>query len=297
MAHAQRSSGDVALAETLFREGKDLMEQKRYAEACPKLAESQRLDPATGTLLALAVCHEAEGKTATAWAEFVAAEGLAENDKRDDRVAFARDHIQTLETMLSRLTIVVPNPARGLEVRRNGVLIGSAAWGTDTPVDPGRHEIEARAPGKRTWQRTVLIGASSDRQTVTVPVLAALTAPQPTTPTVEEPSPPPSPLVITGAVVGGLGIASIAVGAYFGVQAINKSDQAKSLCSPELCTDPNAVAINDEAEVAANVANVTLILGGVAVAAGITMIAVGATRSSSAAIELRPNGLVVRGAF
>src|SRR5262245_52435554 len=74
------SSEDAALAEELFRAAKALMTEGRNVEACPKLAESYRLDPAGGTLLTLALCHETTGRTASAWADFTNAIALAKRD-------------------------------------------------------------------------------------------------------------------------------------------------------------------------------------------------------------------------
>src|SRR6187402_592492 len=95
------------LAQALFDEGRRLMDAKRYGDACPKLAESQRLDPGGGTLLNLAICHENEGRLATAWTEFNEALGVARREGRTDREQEATDHAQRLERLLPRLTVVV----------------------------------------------------------------------------------------------------------------------------------------------------------------------------------------------
>ena len=51
-------ASDVARADLAFREGRALLTEGNYDAACPKLEESQRLDPALGTLVNLAVCYE-----------------------------------------------------------------------------------------------------------------------------------------------------------------------------------------------------------------------------------------------
>jgi hypothetical protein len=173
LALAQQSSSDVALSEELYREARALMDEKRYDEACKKFAESQRLDPATGTLLNLAACHEAMGLTATAWVEYGEALLAARRDQRADRVQYAEERIRGVEPKLSRLMIKVPPEARieGLEVRVDGKLIGAAAWGVSAPIDPGVHKIEARAARYKPWSAEVTVGAEADKQSIQVPIL------------------------------------------------------------------------------------------------------------------------------
>src|SRR6266508_1678355 len=157
-ARADVSPTDRALAQSLFDQALHLRTAGKTPEACPNFAESYRLDPAGGTLLNLAVCHETEGKTATAWSEFKDAKSLARRDGRKDREKLANDHIQSLESKLSRITISVPpstSDAQGLEVKLQGASIGKAAWGTSMPVDPGPLEVSASAPGKKPWSTRV----------------------------------------------------------------------------------------------------------------------------------------------
>jgi hypothetical protein len=170
---AAAQSSDAALAETLYQQGRTLMDQKKYDEACPKFAESHRLEPATGTLLNLASCNEARGKLATAWSQFNDAVIAARRDQREDRVQFARERIAAIEPKLSRITINVPaaTDVEGLEVRMDGVLIGKAAWGVPVPTDRGKHKLEVMAPNKQPWSESIDI-AEAEQKTVLIPALA-----------------------------------------------------------------------------------------------------------------------------
>ena len=74
---AEAATSQRALAEVLFRQGRELMAQGRVADACGKFAESLRLDVALGTSLNLAVCLETQGRLASAWSEYNRAAAIA----------------------------------------------------------------------------------------------------------------------------------------------------------------------------------------------------------------------------
>jgi hypothetical protein len=173
VARSQESGAEGALAEVLYREGRKLMAMGKVAEACPKFAESYRLDAATGTLLNLASCHENEHKLATAWFEFSGAVALARRDRRYDRVRFAQERLAIIEPKLSYLTVVVPPAVEltGLEIRVDGVVVRSAARGVSTPVDPGDHTVDASAPGRKPWSQQVGITQDSMNIAISIPVL------------------------------------------------------------------------------------------------------------------------------
>src|SRR6185503_4280485 len=126
-------AGDNALAETLFQEGKALMREGNFEAACPKLAESFQQDPASGTLLALAVCRERKGELASAWATYTEVAGRSHDEGKKDREAAAREKAASLETRLSWLELLVPPAVAALpnlELKRNGQSVPRAAWGS-----------------------------------------------------------------------------------------------------------------------------------------------------------------------
>src|SRR5687768_5789067 len=65
---------DPAAAEALYRAGRDAAKKGDWEKACAQFAESQRLDPAPGTLLNLADCEERRGLIASAWTHYTEVE-------------------------------------------------------------------------------------------------------------------------------------------------------------------------------------------------------------------------------
>lgn len=184
-------AGNRRVAQALFDEARGLMDAGRYGEACPKLAESQRLDPGGGTLLNLATCREREGKTATAWTLLHDLQSASRADGNAEREAIARQKIEALAPRLTRLRVSVSAEARsaaGLAVTVDDLALGSGAWGAAIPVDPGVHRVVARAPGRITWSRDVATPDAASTVEAEVPALPVdASAPQPVGPTKANP--------------------------------------------------------------------------------------------------------------
>src|SRR4029078_12277038 len=89
-ARADRAT-DAATAQSLYDEGRQLMEQGKHADACPKLEASQKLDPGPGTQFHLADCYEHIGRTASAWALFLEVAGAAKAHGKTEQEQIARD--------------------------------------------------------------------------------------------------------------------------------------------------------------------------------------------------------------
>src|SRR6188768_1973116 len=148
-AHAQ-STAEKATAELLFEEGLTLMRNGSFAEACPKLESSQRIDPAVGTLLYLAECYEKQGRTASAWVTFRDAGALARSLNQVDRAQVAEQRANQLQRELAMVTVQIAPEAQqipGLTVKCGPVPVAVSLTEVSVPVDPGQVTIEASAPG------------------------------------------------------------------------------------------------------------------------------------------------------
>ncbi len=197
LAQEAISPADRALAEALFRDGRALMDAGKAADACPKLAESHRLDPKAGTILNLAVCQEQLGQVAQAWASYLEAARLAARSNQSAREQAAQKKAAELEAILSKLTIELGGELKEYSVFIDGKAHSAAIVGTPMPLDPGDHDVEVRAPGYLPFKSRVNIPKGPANTKVVVPVPLAAETPAssssalpPPIPTV--PPPPPS---------------------------------------------------------------------------------------------------------
>jgi hypothetical protein len=287
VARAQ-DGADKAAAEALFGQGKKAFEAEDYAEACKKFDASNKLDPAVGTLLFLGECNERQGKTASAWASFKQAASLAERTDDDKRKSIAEVRIAALEPQVSKLSVVVTDPADGLSIRRDGVALPQGSWGAALPVDAGKLRIDATAPGKKPWSTTLDVQDGGETFTVNVPTLEDVGGTGPTaTPTPAPPAPATTvgadqgaddgssnlgtALEITGLSLAGLGGVGLVVGSVFGVLAKSSNDDSLDACRTETLCTQEGLDLRDEAKSRALGSTVSFILGGVLVAGGLTL--------------------------
>jgi hypothetical protein len=267
-----------ALAEMLFFTGKGMMGDGRIAQACQKFAESYRLDPAAGTLLNLAVCHEKEGKIASAWGEFRQALAEARRANRQDRIDLADEAIKRIEPDLPFVAIHVPAGARvsDLQIQRNGVPLQAGAWDTELPIDPGTNEISATAPLYKPEKKTFTID-KLQHMTVTIDPLEL--AP------VEKPPPPfwtAQRKLGTGLLV--VGVVGAAVGGVFGGLALSEKSTSDGACptfdGQLRCSAAGSSAMGG-AQTDAWIADIGIGVGAAGIVAGVVLLALGGAHEES----------------
>jgi tetratricopeptide (TPR) repeat protein len=255
----------------LFEQGRALARDGKYAEACEKFARSLELDPAIGTQLNYADCHEKLGRHAEAWRLF---DGVADAEKitNPTRARFARERADALLPKLGVIVLELATP----DAPRLAVSIGGRK------LEPAPVIREIVAPGDVAIAVTVATGAPFQRTervdagktvTIEVPAFAA-------DPAIAEPSGPRAETtggqrrrsrVLVAYGVGAAGALSLVSGVVVGLRARGDYNaqfegampNCVDLASGPVCNEAGFAAQND----AISLANVGTVLGVVGIAA------------------------------
>ena len=322
-AHAG-DPADEARANALFQEARAAFIAGEYATACPKYEEVVRLRPGLGARIGLGDCYRKMGRLARAWQTYrtivedaariaSTSKSFGEKSTAQKRGDEAKSRMGEIEPRLGWITVAVPEAVLALPnvvVTLDGVPLAREAVGTRLPVERGEHVVDASAPGKKSWEKSLAIAEGAEL-TVAVQALEDEAAPKPepkTTPetkgqeppkgtntapptstATQDPSGPRGPrepdripeapkdsFFSTQRVIGlGLGIAGIgagAVGTYFGLRAMQKRDESEvdGHCAGSTCNEFGYDARQDAYQ-SGNISTGLFIAGGVVFAGGLAL--------------------------
>lgn len=270
-AHAQPAAA-ANQADTLFAEGQALLQKGNLAEACAKMEASYALDPAQGTLLNMAFCHEKQGRLGLSFREYRRAAARAERENDQGRHRFASGHATELEAKLVHLEW----PAAQQKLVVAIAVDGDAVEGDPNRVfvEPGKHVLEVKSTTGR-HEQVVQVGPLVGRSLV-VPLALPPPAQPPSAPPKSAPfAAPPDGSNHDGSgtkkIVGwttiGVGAAAIGLGAGFGIGTFSEKSSAERTCRGELC-DAEGMSHANRANTFAVVSTIAFAVGLVAIGAG-----------------------------
>lgn len=279
------SSAADATAESLFREAATLLEASKFSEACPKLEASQSIEPRSGTLITLAFCHAHQGRTATAWAEYLAAAELARREGRDPYMHKATRLASKLEPMLCRIRLALgPGVAATGRFTLDGRAVPPGQLGAAVPVDPGPHEVVRRSSGHASWSQTIEATPSCGVLDVVIPPLVPMPSAAPVAVPTKASSPP-----VLGYTLGAVGVATAIAGGALGVMVLSRQSTIADECdeAARVCSSTGLDAV-ESARPMAVATNILLATGAVVSGVGLYLVLTHDDGESTSTIEAGP---------
>jgi hypothetical protein len=281
---------DPSTAEALFLAGRSLMEKGDFAAACPKFAESDRLDPAAGTLINLADCEEHLGRLAPAWEHWKEAVEMLPAD--DARLPIIKNRAAAVERRVPRLTLkLAPGTPADVSIKRDDVEVGIGALNVALPEDPGEHLIVVSAPGHMAKSFSVTMEEGQSRELVLEAGAMEVPPPPPSGEARErqrDAGPAGQWMRPTGFALGAVGIGGLGVSAVTGILAIGKKNEESSQCYPaKVCTSAGADAASS-GRTLATVSTLSFVVGVAALGTGVVFVLLGPKRSSTTAVSVWP---------
>jgi hypothetical protein len=284
-------------AEESFQEGRRLLAAGQTDEACASFAKSYDMVASSGTLLNLALCHQTQGKTATAWNEYRAAARLARNQGREDRAAVADQSAQDLESKLARVSITAVEAVAGLHVATEAGPLGEGGLKVDVPIDPGSHKLTATAPGYLPWTATVEV-KEAEQLTVQIPKLE----PEPVLPALAKLADARGPegrRSSVGLYLGAGGVVALGAGVALWSVAYSKLQSAKDACT-QGCSKADRDNRVSDIQTLKGVAVGAWVVGGALVASGAYLVlrkGKESNRTTTVALDPSRGGVLIQGTF
>ncbi len=315
VAHADPSPGEIQAARDLFSKAETDEDAGNWSAALDKLRRAASVKMTPGIRYHLGLCEEKLGQIAAALNDYSGAESMARQQKNKEVLDIVAEPIRSLKGRVPTLFVEAPTIDR-LTIEIDGRPFPTGLWGIATPMDPGPHQLEARAPNKSPFSATVvlkerdanklaIVMTDAPKTTITEPppnkTLVTTTTPAVTNPPVNaQPAPAPLdqtqsrsrvPAVLTtvGAVaLGGFGLAAYLI-------ADSQAGDAQAFCSTQ--ATPSCTGNQGSIRAWDKIALTSWIAGGALLVTSIVLWALPSYTMTTARLEVRPNGVWLGGSF
>lgn len=282
----QPSAKDLARAREDFRKALSLEVAGDHAGALALFKQIALIKSTPQIRYHIAVCEEKMGDLVQALGSYklalIDAEATAGKDAKDVAAA-SREAITALEPRIASLTLVRGDGAAGAKVQLDGRDLASLS-GNAFPINPGRHAITASAPGHESVtldfvlsdgeKKTIDLVLPPEKKDAPPPVPTA----KPTATSVDVVTPPPQsgfPFRPVGIAAAGVGVVGLAIGGVFLGLRQSIIGELDAACGPDKQHCPSELTgKHEDGKLYSALYLPFLIGGGVAAAAGVTLILV-----------------------
>jgi len=313
---AAQSDEDKAAARVLATQGAEALGANKYSEALDLVSRAEQMFHAPTHLLMIARSQAGLGRLVAAKEAYLklTREELAASAPAAFKRAQqeGKDEMAALEPKIASLRIAVEGGGQlKFTVKMDDQPVSPALLGVYRPVDPGKHEIIIYPVGQSPVKSAFALTNGEKRDLkLTIPdvVPGGLPANQTDNPDAAAssgagkdkvaPAGPGffTPLRGVGIGAAALGLGGVVVGALFLSKSSSKQSEANDLhdrcvAAPKLCTAANkatVTSLDSDAASKGTIAVIGFAAGGVALAAGVTLLVVGKPKAKTSGATVTP---------
>jgi hypothetical protein len=232
---AEPTPSEISVARRLFDEGKSAEEAARWREAADKFRQAAAIKDTPGIRFHLARCEEERGAFVEALVEYDRARELLDGGvKAPDVERLLPEARERVRAKVALVTLRLPNGTQSANVLLDGKPVSATVLGVPLPLNPGRHRLQASAPGRAAYDKELQLATGEVRE-VALELPPSAMAPAPAAPAAARPrgeatsgvdtSVPTRTIVLVGE--GSLFAAALGTGIVFSVAKGSAQDRVE----------------------------------------------------------------------
>jgi len=248
-AFAEPNKEELSKARARFQQATELEQAGNWASALQQFREVGQVRMTPQVRYHIALCEEKLGKLVAALGGFELALSEADSLGPDFR-SEVEEKTNALRERIPKIILERGDGAEAATIELDGISLGASSVGVEVPLDPGPHQISARASGYEAYTDTIEVPEKETKHVVVTLTKIEESVP-PTRGEKEGPAAPVAPqshpIRTVAYVVGGVGAASLLSSGYFYLKRQSQINTLNDLCggSGQCPANVDAGQVND----------------------------------------------------